>query len=201
MSTIVKDHRFLTQVSTKVENVEEARSIIEKLENTLRKHSNGYGLSAIQIGIPKRIAVIKYDKYEHEFIHLINPEIIERGKEFTFHGEGCLSFPDVYMETKRLEDFTITNDVIDGDSFRQQKLYFYHPNDNSCSKFESVAVEHEMDHFSGLTILDYGKTPKPLIPTIRSDVKIGRNDPCPCGAKNSNGIPVKYKKCCLNKGV
>ena len=25
--------------------------------------------------------------------------------------------------------------------------------------------------------------------------KVGRNDPCPCGAKNPNGHPVKYKRC------
>jgi len=25
--------------------------------------------------------------------------------------------------------------------------------------------------------------------------KIGRNDPCPCGAKKSDGTPVKYKHC------
>jgi len=25
--------------------------------------------------------------------------------------------------------------------------------------------------------------------------KIGRNDPCPCGAKHPDGRPVKYKKC------
>jgi len=27
-------------------------------------------------------------------------------------------------------------------------------------------------------------------------VKIGRNDPCPCGAKHSDGRPIKYKHCC-----
>lgn len=26
--------------------------------------------------------------------------------------------------------------------------------------------------------------------------KIGRNDPCPCNARNEDGTPVKYKKCC-----
>ena len=29
--------------------------------------------------------------------------------------------------------------------------------------------------------------------------KIGRNDPCPCGAKTSDGKYIKYKKCCMNK--
>ncbi len=37
------------------------------------------------------------------------------------------------------------------------------------------------------------------IPIGRSPVvsssKTGRNDPCPCGAKNPNGTPIKFKKC------
>ncbi len=31
--------------------------------------------------------------------------------------------------------------------------------------------------------------------SANSERKIGRNDPCPCGAKNPDGVPVKYKKC------
>ncbi len=27
-------------------------------------------------------------------------------------------------------------------------------------------------------------------------IKVGRNDPCPCGAKKADGRPVKYKHCC-----
>lgn len=30
-------------------------------------------------------------------------------------------------------------------------------------------------------------------------VKIGRNDPCPCGRKRPNGRPMKFKNCCENK--
>lgn len=26
---------------------------------------------------------------------------------------------------------------------------------------------------------------------------VGRNDPCPCGAKNEKGEPKKFKKCCM----
>ena len=26
--------------------------------------------------------------------------------------------------------------------------------------------------------------------------KVGRNDPCPCGAKKPDGSPKKYKHCC-----
>ena len=199
MSEIIKDLNFLHQVSSPVENVDEAKSIIKKLEDTLRKHPNGIGLSAIQIGIPKRISVIKYGKHDLEFIRLINPEFIDRGESFTFRGEGCLSFPEVFMETQRLDDFCINNDAIDGDKFVKETLSFsypgYDPEDqrDPMDKYESIAVEHEMDHLDGKTILDYGKPISPLIPITRDNPKIQRNAPCPCGSGK------KYKKCCLNK--
>lgn len=34
-------------------------------------------------------------------------------------------------------------------------------------------------------------------PSVKSkSEKIGRNDPCPCGKKRPNGLPMKYKDCC-----
>lgn len=33
------------------------------------------------------------------------------------------------------------------------------------------------------------------IPPAEIELKVGRNDPCPCGAKKSDGTPVKYKHC------
>ncbi|MDR1065618.1 MAG: preprotein translocase subunit SecA [Oscillospiraceae bacterium] len=37
--------------------------------------------------------------------------------------------------------------------------------------------------------------PEKRIP-VKTGVKIGRNDPCPCGKKRPNGLPMKYKDCC-----
>ena len=31
---------------------------------------------------------------------------------------------------------------------------------------------------------------------VKKGQKIGRNDPCPCGKKRPNGLPMKYKDCC-----
>lgn len=31
---------------------------------------------------------------------------------------------------------------------------------------------------------------------VKKTQKIGRNDPCPCGKKRPNGLPMKYKDCC-----
>ncbi len=34
---------------------------------------------------------------------------------------------------------------------------------------------------------------------VREYAKIGRNEPCPCGAVDENGKPKKFKNCCMNK--
>lgn len=50
---------------------------------------------------------------------------------------------------------------------------------------------HEISQFSKLDGRWYyvdGEMPKPT--TVRNTVKVGRNDPCPCGSGK------KYKKCC-----
>ncbi|MFH0918440.1 MAG: preprotein translocase subunit SecA, partial [Candidatus Omnitrophota bacterium] len=40
----------------------------------------------------------------------------------------------------------------------------------------------------------------PVHSTQSHQPKVGRNDPCPCGKKNSeSGTPLKYKKCCYPK--
>jgi preprotein translocase subunit SecA len=41
-----------------------------------------------------------------------------------------------------------------------------------------------------------GRQPAPAVPSrTPSGAKVGRNEPCPCGAKNPDGTPKKYKKC------
>ncbi|MDR2599907.1 MAG: preprotein translocase subunit SecA, partial [Oscillospiraceae bacterium] len=33
---------------------------------------------------------------------------------------------------------------------------------------------------------------------VKKAQKIGRNDPCPCGKKRPNGLPMKFKDCCIS---
>src|SRR3989344_7578276 len=47
------------------------------------------------------------------------------------------------------------------------------------------------------TIAPVQTTPKlsTSSPRTNDGEKVGRNDPCPCGAKKADGTPVKYKNC------
>ena len=125
---------ILTQKSEEVGDInEEIKNIIEDLNDTLN-NSTGCGISAIQIGIPKRICIIKYN---NENIVMINPKIINARGEVYFR-EGCLSAPGFYTNVKRA-----------------QKVWCSYLDENGREKeiaqggLCSVIIQHELDHFDG----------------------------------------------------
>ena len=42
----------------------------------------------------------------------------------------------------------------------------------------------------------YGELSERKEQVVKKRSEVGRNDPCPCGKKDENGKPLKYKKCC-----
>lgn len=189
MAKIVQDIQFLRKKSTDVKTVDEARKLIDELESTLSKIDNGVGLAAVQIGKPKKVGVIKG---RNGYVHLINPVVVSKENEFIYSGEGCLSFPGTFKNTKRYKDFTIKHIKIEGDRFKEETLSFYFsadPYESNSDGRIAIAVQHEMEHFDGGLILDHDYEVKPI---QRTSEKIGRNDPCSCGSGK------KYKKCCGN---
>jgi peptide deformylase len=191
MSSLVQDISILRKKSEPVSSAQEATEILEKLRKELKKIPNGIGLAAIQIGIPKQVGLI--NSGNEEFI-LINPEVLEKSEEFIYLHEGCLSFPNVFLDTRRYREFTIKNQVIDGDKFREETQYFYYnPPDINGSDLTGIAVQHEIDHFGGKLIQDFNIK---AVPIVNDTKKVGRNDPCPCGSKKTNGSSKKYKHCC-----
>lgn len=125
---------ILIQKSEEVGDInEEIKNIIEDLNDTLN-NSTGCGISAIQIGIPKRICIIKYN---NENIVMINPKITNARGEVYFR-EGCLSAPGFYTNVKRA-----------------QKVWCSYLDENGREKeiaqggLCSVIIQHELDHFDG----------------------------------------------------
>jgi len=176
--TITQDLSVLRVNSTPVQSIQEALEIIPKLEKALN-NSQGVGLAAIQLGIPKTIAILKNNT---SFVRLINPEIIEKEECFTNHNESCLSLPNIFRDTTRYKEFVIKNKIIDEDKFREETWYFSYDN----SPLETIACQHELDHFAGILITDHTVV---LCPPTNTP-KIGRNESCFCGSGK------KFKRCC-----
>jgi peptide deformylase len=189
---LVTDTSYLRQESLPVEDILEAKQIVAVLEKTLTVYEHGVGLSAIQVGIPKKVSVIKTGK---GFISIINAKVIKQEDEFIFPREGCLSMPDVYVNTKRYQHYTFEHDVIDEEthSFKKETHYcFYDPLNPTEFHFDnpiiSIAIQHEIDHQFGRLMTDFRN---PMVEPLRAQKEAGRNDPCPCGSGK------KFKKCCM----
>ena len=145
----------------------EVKNIIERLEASLEaSETSGIGLAAPQIGIRRKIAIIRY---EDEQINLVNPCIVSANKPTVVREEGCLSLPDTYCNTMRYKEIVVEDDLNPGGMVLTGML--------------AIVAQHEIDHVESILITDRA-VPK----------KTGRNDPCPCGA-TKNGQPVKFKKC------
>jgi peptide deformylase len=129
---------------------EELKELIRCLEFEMNNSKRpGIGLSAIQIMIPKRVAIIrilykdKRLKIERmQEINLYNAEIIEAKQPFVFKQEGCLSMPNTYCDTDRYNWIKIKN----GDGKEEQ-----------YSGLVAVAIQHELDHWDGKLVTDREK--------------------------------------------
>ena len=109
--------------------------------------SKGVGLAAPQVGIKQRILVINPSgeaEQEGEELTLVNPRITERSRETIDWRETCLSVPDLEVKVKRAKRITVEwQDPADGT-----------PRSQRFEDFESVIVQHELDHLIGTVLLD-----------------------------------------------
>jgi len=182
-------HKKLREVS-----VEEGMEIATELFQILNKRGDGIGLAANQVGIDAQVAVVNV----REPLILINPKIISKEVEIPYH-EGCLSYPNKRVNTKRYRDVIISTEQSESDwyfsgaqvpkdgkgSWEKEQSN----NENAQLRvLESVCVQHEIDHLNGVVCMD-----RKVNTTIVKDKKPGRNEPCLCGSGK------KYKKCCINK--
>ena len=131
-----KDKEILSQKSEPIEEInDEIRQLAEDLLDTLKQYKTGVGISAIQIGIPKQMCIVKYDIYTYI---MINPKIIKQRGEQKIK-EGCLSAPkDIQTEVTRAQKVWVEYTDLDG---KQKEL----AQGGLCS----AIVQHELDHFEG----------------------------------------------------
>lgn len=129
-----EDKETLSQKSETVENIDEVKDLIQDLKDTLHAIPDAKGLSAIQLGINKRICICSWGGDE---VLLINP-VITRSRGEQEYLEGCLSVPGVYKKITRF-----------------QKVWCSYLNENGNQQEiaqggrMSDIIQHELDHFEG----------------------------------------------------
>ena len=132
--TYPKDKKILTKKSLEVTDISKVQDLIQDMKDTLHNTGIGVGISAVQIGILKRICVIHYNNKD---IVMINP-VITRTRGEINSVEGCLSVPEVYGTFKRAEKVWCTYTDENG---KQKQI--------AEGGFMSRVIQHELEHFEG----------------------------------------------------
>ena len=113
-----------------------------KLSYTLTEnmfHYNGVGLSANQIGIEERAFVMMIDIEDQETITCFNPRIIKESKDDVVIEEGCLSYPELFLEVSRPSNIIVKYED-EGKTIFKRRL----------DGFIARIFQHEYDHMEGI---------------------------------------------------
>ena len=188
---IVRNKDYLHRKTTPVSTIEEGEAIAKQLLEALDELKVGIGLSAIQIGIPKAVSIVRAKKDKLPVI-LMNPVITDFGKEKIVYLEGCLSLPGKQIPTLRYQKVVVTtmnhaNPIPFGpdvDPITKDSV----PTDYGL--LEAICVQHEIDHTNGILITDPGVRFQQINQKV---IKHGRNDKVVV-EKAGETQYIKYKK-------
>lgn len=99
---------------------------------------NGIGLAAPQVGISRRVFVMRIGL---KTWYCFNPKIQELGSDFTNFDEGCLSFPGDLCTISRADTIKVVYQTASGDTMEEE-----------LSGLTSRCFQHELDHLDGVTM-------------------------------------------------
>ena len=134
-----KSYRFMWSGVTNPDypNPGDEYLIKDILDTAEYNKDNCVGLSAIQMGIPKRLIVVKMGD---KFAPMINPAIIQKSKETYTAIEGCLSL-EGQREVRRHRSVKVAYQNRDG----RAKV-------ETFKVFVAEIIQHEVDHTNGILI-------------------------------------------------
>lgn len=135
---------LLRAVSAPVATPAEAGGIFEDLRDTLhefqRTHGFGRGISAVQIGEPKRLI---YIELEGRAYLLRNPEYEWQSEETFQLWDDCFSFPDLLVRLERAAAVRVRfHNEAGGAEHLEARGAF------------SELLQHEIDHLEGVLAID-----------------------------------------------
>lgn len=117
---------------------EEIKKLITDMIETM-KQNQGIGLAAPQVGVLKRVIVFQAVLQGQQVLCLINPKIIKKSREKEKAEEGCLSFPNIFLEIKRAKLIEVEGLDIQGKKIKLK-----------AQGFLARVIQHETDHLNGI---------------------------------------------------
>lgn len=136
---INKDIESLSQKSTLFDfNSDSDAELLRDMIDTANAHKDTCaGLAAIQIGVPKRVILVRQGD---NFVPFINPMIIKRSASTYITDEGCLSLEGT-RQVKRHRSVKVTWTTPAG----KKKVQEFHG-------LLAQIIQHETDHCNGVLI-------------------------------------------------
>lgn len=158
-----EDEDILRQQSKSVPRAKDKKikQLIQDLKDTLESQP-GAAIAAPQIGVLKRVTVVKFGQNEgeeeHPMLALINPVILEEGEPKTGF-DGCLSIPNIYTwNTPRPSWIRFKAMGEDGKELEMR-----------VEDMDARVIHHEIDHLDGVLFLDHLTDPEELYTPVKGD--------------------------------
>lgn len=147
---------ILTKEAKEVKSAKEEADLIAEMKEIL-KEEDGAGLAAPQIGVSKKIFIVRdHDNY----YAFMNPKITERSEEKITTNEGCLSFPGLWIDVERAKKI---------------KVEALNENDErivlEAEGMGAIVFQHEIDHLFGTVFIDRLPFFKRILARIRYFIK------------------------------
>jgi peptide deformylase len=135
---------LLRAISQPVNSPQEAQAVFTDLRDTLhefrRTHGFGRGISAVQIGEPKRLIYIEFEGAAYA---IRNPVYEYQSAEKFRLWDDCFSFPDLLVWLERSVTVRVRFELEDGTERRIE-----------ATGALSELLQHEIDHLDGVLAID-----------------------------------------------
>ena len=127
-------HKKIKKCSYNLDRVE-----LSSILNENMFHYNGVGLSANQIGIEERAFVMMVNEVTQDTITCFNPRIIKESSDKIVFEEGCLSYPDLFLDISRPSTIVVKYED-ESKEMHKRKL----------TEYIARIFQHEYDHMEGI---------------------------------------------------
>jgi peptide deformylase len=122
------------------------RELAERVDEmfTVMYEERGVGLAAPQVGWSARVLVLNPSgnrKEDEQALALVNPRILKRWGRSRAE-EGCLSFPEIFVEVDRPAGVRVAWQDVQGAE-----------HERDFNEFPARIIQHEMDHLDGVLLV------------------------------------------------
>ncbi|CAL9988539.1 peptide deformylase [Vibrio phage D81] len=137
MQILKEGHPDLSATAVDIAHGEDVTELAKEMHQTMIDNG-GMGLAANQVGVLKRIIILKTPKFKG---CVVNPVITRHVQNKIVSREGCLSFPGKLVDKQRYNKI-----VLEG--FNEK----WEPIKVDLNGISSFCAQHEIDHLNGITI-------------------------------------------------